>query len=513
MRSDIRTHIPWRTLRAALLLAIALPFCMAPALAHAEGNSPIEVPTLTVDVSYSGSGTVEPSGQIVVEPGGTQVIRITPDEGYVVGTVVRNGSTILFNPEGGQYALTSIMEHQVVTVTFVKAETEQPPEYPIEISCDTGGRISPASGLVQQGKPFTFVCEADEGYTIDTLTVDGAALPAGGQTVYTHTIDHVERPTKITASFRRTAYRITVTATEGGAVSPSGVTDIEIGESCSVTIVPDDGYRVKSVLANGKTAGIGVDGGVYHFSNVNRDCTLDIIFEPIPTPTPAPTPKPDDRNDGEDESDDADAETVAFTLFCTDGGKVMAESGTQMPAAFNVETGGEIRLFLVPDSGHRVAKLYVDGDDMGIQEYSGVLLFTDVQDGHRLVVQFEQTDEMNDGSTFEVAVTGDTFEYTSKEAAATPAPPDDTPEPDGTPAPEATPESDTEGEKDGSGIAQAMPIAGLIIFVLAAAGLVVLWAQGKLFQAKEPEEAPEDTDADQKTEEEPKDGQLEEKHK
>ena len=67
----------------------------------------------------------------------------------------------------------------------------------------------------------------------------------------------------------------------------------------------------------------------------------------------------------------------------------MAESGTQMPAAFNVETGGEIRLFLVPDSGHRVAKLYVDGDDMGVQEYSGVLLFTDVQDGHRLVVQFE----------------------------------------------------------------------------------------------------------------------------
>jgi hypothetical protein len=58
-----------------------------------------------------------------------------------------------------------------------------------------------------------------------------------------------------------------------------------------------------------------------------------------------------------------------------------------------------------------------------------------------------------------------------------------------------------------------MPIAGLIIFVLAAAGLVVLWAQGKLFQAKEPEEAPEDTDADQKTEEEPKDGQLEEKNK
>ena len=48
----------------------------------------------------------------------------------------------------------------------------------------------------------------------------------------------------------------------------------------------------------------------------------------------------------------------------------MAESGTQMPAAFNVETGGEIRLFLVPDSGHRVAKLYVDGDDMGVQEYS-----------------------------------------------------------------------------------------------------------------------------------------------
>ena len=41
----------------------------------------------------------------------------------------------------------------------------------------------------------------------------------------------------------------------------------------------------------------------------------------------------------------------------------------------------------------------------------------------------------------------------------------------------------------------------------------MLWAQGKLFQAKEPEEAPGATDADQKTEEEPKDGQLEEKNK
>lgn len=499
MKHVIRNHIPWRALRTVLLLAIALSLFALPALAYAEDELD-KSSKVTITISCNENGTVEPSGQIEIEPGVTQTIRITPNEGYEVGSVVRNGSQIQFNPEGGRYDLTNVQENQTIRVTFVEAKQTERPILPIEINCGIGGKISPSSGRVQQGDPFTFVCEAEEGYVIDKLMVDGVALAASQKTVFTHTIDCVEKPIVITATFQRTTYRIVVTATEGGVVSPAGTTNVEIGKGCSYTIVPNEGYLVKSALANGKTAGIDADGGVYHFINVNRDCTLDVVFEPIPTPTPTITPKPNNTSKDED-TDEKDESIAAFTLFCTDGGKVFAESSAQMPPAFNVEIGGSIKLLFAPDDGYQVAKLYVDGNDIGVKEYSGTLEFKDVQEGHKLVVQFKKADEPDSGATFEVLHIDKDFEYNSKEPAATPAPGNSS-QPENTMSPEPTADTEAGNEQtNNQENASAIPIIGLVILLLAIAVLIMLWIKENAHFAEQSErEKPkkEESEDDQK---------------
>lgn len=71
--------------------------------------------TVTIRVE-GGNGTVSPSGQILVETGGSQTVYFYPDEGYEVDKVLINGEE--HDGSGGSYTLENVQVDTEVSVSF-----------------------------------------------------------------------------------------------------------------------------------------------------------------------------------------------------------------------------------------------------------------------------------------------------------------------------------------------------------------------------------------------------------
>ena len=78
-------------------------------------------------------------------------------------------------------------------------------------------------------------------------------------------------------------FDVTATATEGGAISPTGVTKVKYSKDITYSITPDDGYMIADVLVDGESVGT-VDA--YTFKRVKKDHVITAIFAKIPWQNP-----------------------------------------------------------------------------------------------------------------------------------------------------------------------------------------------------------------------------------
>ena len=74
-------------------------------------------------------------------------------------------------------------------------------------------------------------------------------------------------------------YTLTTKASEGGTVSPAGVTCVPAGQSVTVTFTPDEGYEIASVKVNGRSVEVGES---YTFAAMDQSYYVAVTFEEIP---------------------------------------------------------------------------------------------------------------------------------------------------------------------------------------------------------------------------------------
>jgi hypothetical protein len=102
----------------------------------------------------------------------------------------------------------------------------------------------------------------------------GGACSGTGMCVAT-----INAATTITATFNTsivTRYSITATVYgTGGTISPSGTLSVSSGGTITFTITPKTGYRIASVIVNGKSVGAITR---YTFSNVATNHTISAAF-------------------------------------------------------------------------------------------------------------------------------------------------------------------------------------------------------------------------------------------
>ncbi len=219
--------------------------------------------------------------------------------------------------------------------------------YSITASAGTGGKISPAgTSSVGFGSSLTFSITPATGYRVASVTVDGIKIGA----VTSYTFSNVIANHTIVAAFSRTVnYSITASAGTGGKISPAGTSSVGSGSSLTFSITPATGYRVSSVVVDGRNIGAVTS---YTFSNVAAKHTIVAKFSIL---------------------------TYSITASAGTGGKI-SPAGTSW-----VKFGYSRWYYITPATGYRVSSVVVDGNNIGaVTSYT----FSKVAANHRIAATF-----------------------------------------------------------------------------------------------------------------------------
>lgn len=207
-------------------------------------------------------GSIDPQGQVKVALGASQTFTFHPDEGYKVGAVAVGGEPVAV--EGLTYTFEDVRAGGSIHVSFEEAGGEPAPAaHCLTASATAGGCIEPSGRVpVDDGASKTFAVKADAGFELAHLLVDGKRVPAAAAADGTYTFEDVRADHAVRAVFQakggepvEPAYTVVhASASEGGTISPAGDLRVEKGGSCTLVMLPSDGYRLQDVTVNGTSA-------------------------------------------------------------------------------------------------------------------------------------------------------------------------------------------------------------------------------------------------------------------
>lgn len=227
-----------------------------------------EILMFTVTVNVGEHGSCDQQTQ-AVEYGSDLTFTFTPDSRYAVHSVTVDGVPVEI--VDGTYVLRDIRADHVVAVTFWKAE------FDIEISAGENGSASP-SGIqrVQENESLTVVFTPSEGYTYDSVLVDGEE---GTLTNGTYVFSNVLADHEISVTFKRIVITVSIDPIEGGSVEASSEAPYYYGDPLTLTFTPDVWYGLKSVTVNGVDVTAQLTDSKYVFSALTEDQAVSAVFE------------------------------------------------------------------------------------------------------------------------------------------------------------------------------------------------------------------------------------------
>lgn len=297
------------------------------------------------------NGAAGASAQAQVAHGERAVVALFPDECWTVDAVTADdGSGAVAVPAlNGTCTIAAVESDVSVRVTFARGVAPPVPVFTVTATATGGGSITPAEARVPLGGSAEFKVEADEGCVLKSLTVDGAdAMGRLSGTVLS--VQNVVSDRAVEAVFEREAveetHTVTAAAGEGGSISPSGAVEVPDGGARTFYLYPDEGFRLASVVLEraGRTADVTGDvaGGVFVLADVREDCALAASFEPSGVVVPDDT---------------------YYTVTATAG-----EGGIVSPAGdVRVKAGGSATFVFVPDEGHALETVTVNGEPVEVR--------------------------------------------------------------------------------------------------------------------------------------------------
>ena len=331
-------------------------------------------------------GTIDPSGEVEVQEGENQTFVITPNEGFSILSVEINGIEMLpeeleDGPGTGskQFTFDNVSANQSIKANF---QSDKPNSYKVTSVAGENGTISPLGEQeVTEGESITFTIQPNSGYHIDIVKVDGVELIGDEleavKANQAYTFNNVVQEHTLGVTFAADSepvktYTIEASAGTHGTISPSGTTTVEKGATVVYTITPDSGYHISDVFING-TRVIGdelayiVNTGKYTFTNVNRNHTIQVVFE-------------------------ADGAPVVFHTIISSAGA----HGTITPLGATTVVHEDNQTYVItPDNGYKIASVMVDGirltgTALERVQNSRIYTFYDVTEDHSIAVSFTE---------------------------------------------------------------------------------------------------------------------------
>lgn len=193
-------------------------------------------PTYTLSVNAVNGSILRNPSHAVYDSGSTVQLTAIPATGYnfVTWSGDLSGST---NP-------TNLVMNSNKSVTANFAINQ----YTITTSAGANGSITPSGVLnVNYGDSLRFTITSALGYKVDSVIVNGVYQGK----MSTYLFSNVSANHTIYIKFAKEQFTITATAGANGSITPSGIINVNYGDSVSFTMLAASGFSVDSVIADG----------------------------------------------------------------------------------------------------------------------------------------------------------------------------------------------------------------------------------------------------------------------
>ena len=142
---------------------------------------PTEVAPHKITVTTNGKGSVAPSdGVSKVANGSYKIYTITPESGYTISSVKMNGRDVTDEVTLGVYTTPYITKDGTLEVVFKQSGAPAQPsgtEYSLFVDGNIqNGTVSLSVDSAPEGTAVTVTATADDGYALESITVDSVAL-------------------------------------------------------------------------------------------------------------------------------------------------------------------------------------------------------------------------------------------------------------------------------------------------------------------------------------------------
>ena len=367
-------------------------------------------------------GTVTPD-TAMVQHGKSATFKFKPAKGYDLAEVTVDGTSVPF--EDNAYVLANVTGPRAVHGVFALVQ------YRVTATVSGGhGAISPDHREVAHGGSATFTLTPDQGYVVDSVTVDGVRIDVVDNTV---TLSNLDSSHAVVACFTGAKFTVTPSVVGGhGTVTPNTAQPAAYNGSVAFTFKPDAGYEIDTVKVGGHA--VTATNNAYTVRNITGDSAVSVSFkqsvytiEPsnmTPAGGSVSPAEPVQKHYGEsqtftftpntgyrvksvkvDETEVCpDGGCTSYTLENIDAGKTLyvtfellrypvevsvGAHGTMDPAGatVNVAHGQNQTFSWTPDTDYELDTLKVDGAPVsptGENSYT----FQNVTEGHSIAVTF-----------------------------------------------------------------------------------------------------------------------------
>lgn len=335
------------------------------------------------NVNYNGINIRNQSRCFILNEGTSATITFTPDNGYRIKSVKVNSTDVTSSISNNQYTISNITVNTALEVEF---EAIPPITYTLSIKATGSGSASYNSTIIRgntisftvnDGTSATITFTPDNGYRIANLYVNNINVTSGISN-NKYTISNISKNTTVEVTFEAipvTTYSLSIKSTGGGSVSYNGTTIrsktssfiVNEGSSVSITLTPDNGYRIKSVKENDTNVTLYVSNGTYNINSVTRNTTVEVEFEVIP-----PT-------------------TYTLSIKSTGNGSVSYDGNTirSKTSTFTVNEGASATISFTPDTGYRVKSVKVNSADVTSSVSNNQYIINNITTNTTLEIEFE----------------------------------------------------------------------------------------------------------------------------
>ena len=207
-----------------------------------------------------------------VEWGEDYAVEFSPNEGYELAEVLVDGT--LMNVSGDNYEFEDVKNNHEIKVVYKKKI------YNIRTEV-VNGEIS-EGGSVEWGDDYTVMFSPNEGYRLESVTVDGFVVEVSDGK---YTFEDVKEDHEIKVVYKKEIF-VVKTEVVNGEISEGG--SVEWGEDYTVEFSPNEGYELAEVLVDGIS--VEVNGNVYQFDDIRENHKMTVKFVKIYV-EPKPEPK------------------------------------------------------------------------------------------------------------------------------------------------------------------------------------------------------------------------------